>query len=45
MGQSDETLVLSLAELLGGKQVDSGVIDQALAALCSAFDFDGGLIY
>ena len=40
-----DTLVLSLAELLGGKQVDTGVIDRALAELCSAFDFDGGLIY
>ena len=45
MVQSGDTLVLSLAELLGGKQVDTGVIDRALAELCSAFDFDGGLIY
>lgn len=45
MGQPDDTLVLSLAELLGGRQVDSGIIDRALAAVCSAFDFDGGLIY
>lgn len=45
MVQSGDNLVLSLAELLGGKQVDTGVIDRALAELCSAFDFDGGLIY
>ncbi|MFQ9935350.1 MAG: hypothetical protein ACLRXQ_04075 [Phascolarctobacterium faecium] len=45
MVQSGDTLVLSLAELLGGKQVDTGVIDRVLAELCSAFDFDGGLIY
>ena len=45
MVQSGDTLVLSLAELLDGKQVDTGVIDRALAELCSAFDFDGGLIY
>ena len=42
MGQSGDTLVLSLAELLGGKQVGTGVIDKALASLCAAFDFDGG---
>ena len=40
MVQSGDTLVLSLAELLGGKQVDTGVIDRALAELCSAFDFE-----
>ena len=45
MVQSGDTLVLSLAELLGGKQVGTGVIDKALASLCAAFDFDGGLIY
>lgn len=45
MERSGDTLVLSLAGLLGGKQVDTGVIDRALASLCAAFDFDGGLIY
>ena len=43
MERSGDTLVLSLAGLLGGKQVDTGVIDRALASLCAAFDFDGGL--
>ena len=42
MERSGDTLVLSLAGLLGGKQVDTGVIDRALASLCAA---DGGLIY
>ena len=32
MVQSGDTLVLSLAELLGGKQVDTGVIDRALGS-------------
>lgn len=45
MEQAGDALVLSLAELLGGKQVDSNVIGQALAVICAAFDFDGGLIY
>lgn len=30
MERSGDTLVLSLAGLLGGKQVDTGVIDRAL---------------
>ena len=42
MVQSGDTLVLSLAELLGGKQVDTGVIDRALAELCSALILTAG---
>ena len=33
MVQSGDTLVLSLAELLGGKQVDTGVIDRSSVLL------------
>lgn len=45
MGQTGDALILALARLLGAKQVDTKVIDQALALICDVFAFDGGLIY
>lgn len=45
MEETGENLIIALAELLGAKQVDSGVIDRALAMISGAFAFDGGLVY
>ena len=42
---SGDELILSLAKLLAGKQMDSGVINQALALLCRSFAFETGLLY
>lgn len=45
MEETGAKLILALAELLGAKQVETDVIDRALAMISSEFAFDGGLVY
>ena len=41
MEETGAKLILDLAELLGAKQVETDVIDRALAMISSEFAFDG----
>lgn len=45
MGNSKETLILTLAEKLVGKQVDTKTITDGLNLICDSYGFDCGLVY
>ena len=43
--QTHDALILELASLLVGRQVDTDAVDRALALLCAGFSFDRGMVY
>lgn len=43
--QSKDSLILTFAELLVEKRVDSKVIEESLKLICDTFSFQGGLVY
>lgn len=45
MGDRNQECIFLLANMMAGKQVETGVIDRALLMICREFFFDCGLVY